>query len=287
LLDMKQTVLLLIAGLVGGFVIATYMQSDGLEAEPFRLEPPAFEPSRVGADPVVAARLDALRAQVEREVTARTALERAVAELAAEVRELQAAMAAPPRAGDAPSEAFDPRPPFMREQGTGPGERGPALERQVERLVAGGFAPARAEWIARRSEELRMAAVQARYDALRAGRDPNTAVAREEQTLRNEIGDDEYERYLTALGRPTTVNVFDVLTSSPAEQAGLLAGDQIRSYGGKRVFDMRELTDLTLEGTPGEPVVLEVVRNGQSLQLVIPRGPIGIAGGGPFRRRMP
>jgi hypothetical protein len=54
------------------------------------------------------------------------------------------------------------------------------------------------------------------------------------------------------------------------------------------VFDVRELNDLTLQGTPGQPVTLEVQRDQQTVQLVIPRGPIGIGGGpggGQFGRR--
>jgi hypothetical protein len=57
------------------------------------------------------------------------------------------------------------------------------------------------------------------------------------------------------------------------------------------VFNMADLTDLTLQGTPGQSVTLEVQRNQQTVQLVIPRGPIGIGGGpgggpgGQFGRR--
>ncbi len=55
--------------------------------------------------------------------------------------------------------------------------------------------------------------------------------------LRKEMGDAEYEKYLTGTGRPTEVRVMDVLASSPAEKAGLRPGDQIVSYAGTRVFD--------------------------------------------------
>jgi S1-C subfamily serine protease len=94
----------------------------------------------------------------------------------------------------------------------------------------------------------------------------------------------DYERYLQADGRPTAIPVRDVLASSPAERSGLQPGDEIVAYGGKRVFDMGELNALTLEGVPGESVVVDVRRNGQSLQLVMPRGPLGVTGGG-FRGR--
>jgi len=151
----------------------------------------------------------------------------------------------------------------------------------VPKLVAAGFSPDRAAWIEKRNSELVMQTIQAQY-AQRRGENVDPAQLRGgEQTLRAELGDGDYERYLAAEGRPTRVGVFNVLASSPAEQAGLRSGDEILSYGGKRVFDIRELNDLTVEGTPGQPVVLEVQRDTQTLQLVIPRGPIGI-GGGPF-----
>ena len=153
-----------------------------------------------------------------------------------------------------------------------------------ELLVAGGFPPDRAEWIYRRTQELRMQTLQAQYDARREGRplDPDS----QERTLRTELGDADYERYLTAFNRPTSVSVQSVLASSPAERVGLKPGDEIVGYGGQRVFDVRDLNALTLEGTAGESVVVEVRRNGLPLQLVLPRGPLGITGGfdgPPFR----
>ena len=97
--------------------------------------------------------------------------------------------------------------------------------------------------------------------------------------MRTELGEADYERYRAAMGQPTSVGVADVLASSPAERAGLMPGDEIVAYGGKRVFDVGELNALTLEGTAGESVVLDVRRDGQNVQLVMPRGPIGITGG--------
>jgi S1-C subfamily serine protease len=127
-----------------------------------------------------------------------------------------------------------------------------------------------------------MEALQAQYDAQRGGRPVEASGGL--QTLRTELGDADYERYLQAYGRPTAIPVRDVLASSPAERSGLKAGDEIVAYGGKRVFDVPELNALTLEGTPGESVVVEVRREGQNVQLVVPRGPLGITGGG-FRGR--
>jgi hypothetical protein len=288
-IDMLKTLLLVVAGLVAGFAAAFWLAPSS--APPFA-EPAAvtasdrIEPGR-SASAASGARLAALEAALASEAEQRAALETRVAELAAQlaaVEQSQARAGAPPSlppgaGGPDPAALAEMRERFRRD----PGARNEEAERRfTEQLIAQGFAPDRAEWIIRRTEELRMQALQAQYDAQRGGR-PVDPVAGE-QSLRTELGEADYERYLRAYGRPTAVPVRDVLASSPAERSGLQPGDEIVAYAGKRVFDMRELNALTLEGTPGESVVLEVRRDGQNVQLVMPRGPIGITGGG-FRGR--
>ena len=67
-----------------------------------------------------------------------------------------------------------------------------------------------------------------------------------------------------------------ILSSSPAENSGLKAGDRIIGYAGERVFNVRDLNKLTVQGEAGESVLLEIERDGEPIQLTIPRGPIGI-----------
>ena len=150
----------------------------------------------------------------------------------------------------------------------------------VARFIEAGITPDRAQWITDRMAELRMQALQAQYDAAREGRSPDpAALTSTREALREELGTSDYEKYLEALGRPTDVAVREVIPSSPAEQAGLLPGDRVVAYGGQRVFDMADLNRLTLEGQPGQTVAVDVVRDGQQIQLYIPRGPMGISGG--------
>lgn len=157
--------------------------------------------------------------------------------------------------------------------------------RRLERMLQAGLAPERAQWINRRTQELRMQALNEEYRAAREGTPLDSrAMPGIDEILRGELGDADYERYLEAQGRPTSVTVRDVLGSSPAEQAGLQAGDRVVGYDGRRVFDYRDLSRLTLEGNPGETVALDVIRDGQQIQLYVPRGPIGITGGGYFDR---
>jgi hypothetical protein len=155
-------------------------------------------------------------------------------------------------------------------------------QQELERLVQAGFTQERSEAIERRVQELQLQAQQAQYDAQRTGQPySGTDIA---ATLRREMGDGEYEKYLTAIGRPTQVQVVDVLASSAAEKAGLKPGDQIVSYAGQRVFDNSDLTALTRQGTPGETVNVEVQRDGQTMTVQVPRGVLGVQAGGGGRR---
>ena len=237
--------------------------------------------SGVGATGATAARLATLETALQSEIEQRAVLEARVAELATE---LEALRGGGPRLGGAAADTAGGEPASERGRAglqRDVARRDDVQRRQVERLIAAGFAPDRAEWINRRTSELRMQQLQAQYDATREGRafDAGAQLAGE-RTLRNELGDTDYERYLKALDRPTSVAVQDVLASSPAERSGLKPGDEVVAYDGQRVFDMRDLNALTLEGSAGESVVVEVRRDGQNLQLVMPRGPIGIFGGG-------
>jgi hypothetical protein len=276
---MLKTSSLVLAGAAAGLGIAFWLQpsSESLAGA----EAASVQAELVRSDPGASdARLAALENAFAAEVEQRVELEARVAELSAQ---LEALGESPTRAsrgrGDAGNAAepvvIEERARIAREARLTPEER---QRRSVERLVAAGFAPDRAEWINRRIQELRMQAMQAEYDARREGR-PAPAPDLEAATLRAELGDQDYERFLTAQGRSTSVNVTGVLASSPAERAGLKPGDEIVAYDGKRVFDVGELNALTLGGTSGESVVVDVRRNGQNLQLVLPRGPIGVYGG--------
>jgi hypothetical protein len=154
-------------------------------------------------------------------------------------------------------------------------------EGRAEQLVEAGFLPAQAEWILKREQELQMDALQARFDAERSGEPLDWTESRTmaSDALRAEMGDADYERYLEASDRPTRVSVSSVIESSPAQSAGLRPGDEILRYDGERVFSMTDLTRQTMEGEAGESVVIDVMRDGTLMQVVLPRGPVGITGG--------
>jgi hypothetical protein len=269
---MLKTLLLVVFGAAVGFMVAFWHQSDPAFVAESSSDAVEARPEGDGID---RARLAALERALAAQAEDRAELEARVDELAVELAALR--RAEPPTATERVLESDVVAEPPRSRRASGPRADVP---RQIERLIAGGFSPDRAAWIDRRTQELRMQALQAQYDAQRDGRPFEPGAAGGERALRAELGEADYERYLQAVGRPTSVGVQGLLASSPAERAGLTTGDEIVSYDGQRVFDLRELNALTLTGTAGESVVVEVRREGQTLQLVMPRGPIGIFGGG-------
>ncbi len=161
-------------------------------------------------------------------------------------------------------------------------------ERRLNDLVDGGFSEDEARRVLKQESEAQFKAMQSAHDAQRRGEvvDSLSAMSRPQSLLRAELGDSDYERYLQAQGQATSIQVTQVLDSSPGSLAGLQPGDQIVSYGGERVFDVNELRELTLQGRAGEDVVIEIERDGVRMQLNVPRGPVGINGTGAGVRRM-
>ena len=241
--------------------------------------PSIAEPSAFDSSLPLEQRIRALEQAVSDERYARQLLQDELFVLTSEIEALTA-MRAPDVAEDRP-EAFE-----RIEAAASASRRGGGNQGRVARLIEAGFAPGQAEWIVQRESQLQMEALQARYDAERSGDAMSFFQGRTaaSDALRNELGDADYERYLDASSRPTSVAVSGVLDSSPAQRAGLQPGDQIVRYDGKRIFSMSDLTRRTLEGQPGEQVVVDILRDGVSMQVAVPRGPIGISGGRRFSR---
>lgn len=152
-----------------------------------------------------------------------------------------------------------------------------------ERLAASGFTPQQIRTISRRVAETQMQQIELDDRARREGWITTSRYFEEfnnlvngTDTVRRDLGDDAYSHFLFAIGRPNRITVGMVIETSPAEQAGLLLGDVIRSYAGERVFSSTQLTSLRSSGDKGMPVIVEIIRDGEPMQLWMPRGPMGI-----------
>jgi len=153
----------------------------------------------------------------------------------------------------------------------------------AENLVKAGINEELAADIVRRRNEIDMKILELRDRASREGylntgrytREMNE-LREQDTSLRDEIGDDYYDSYLFASGQSNRVRVASVMMGSPAEMSGMNNGDLILNYDDKRVFNWNELQGATSLGERGEYVNVTVLRNGQLVNLWIPRGPLGI-----------
>ncbi|MDJ0906309.1 MAG: PDZ domain-containing protein [Woeseiaceae bacterium] len=267
---MNKSILLIASGLLA---VALALAVTLLVREPAPVAAPAARPAlHFDQNAGTEERIRALEAAVAEERNARMLLEDELQALYAALDELGET-----RTGNVSGE--DGRDAGFRFQdGLRQGSEADAAWRR-DRLVTAGFSEDRADWILRRESELLMQRMQVMYEVRRTGeRPPNfRQIMDPDAALRTEVGDAEYEQYLKAFGRSISVTVGSVLESSPGQRAGIQPGDEIMAYGGERVFSYDDLSGRTMAAAPGQPVVVDIVRDGVPMQVVIEGGPIGIS----------
>ncbi len=280
---MLRTALFLILGVSAGFALATFMAggSDSLPVMPAeRVE--AWQGS-VSANeflPLVE-RLELLESTLDTEIALRAILQAELAAITEHMAELQGADGAGDSRNEPRRENLDWAAIQERVAERFGDRRRDDPDRRLNQLVEAGFSLDQAQHITERESELRLEALYAQYDAVRKGElfDPRAGRFDPPDQLRQELGDASYERYLGATGQSTSISVQSVMAGSAGQAAGLQPGDQVVSYGGERVFSTSDLNQLILDGAPGQTVVVDVLRDGQPIQVYVPRGPIGITGG--------
>jgi hypothetical protein len=166
------------------------------------------------------------------------------------------------------------------------GRRGPVTE---DRLVEAGFAADQAREIVSRADAIAMERLNVQYQAAREGwidtdqyREALSSLPDVREIVTTEYGDDAYDRYLYAAGRPNRLVVRDVFQDSPASAAGLQPGDTVLAMADERIYSTRDLMNVASSGSAGETVPLVVERGDAVFELYVPRGPLGIRGGRGF-----
>jgi hypothetical protein len=210
-----------------------------------------------------------IRAVLEREIEARLRLEDEVVALRAEVAALGQS------SGD----------PSLTESSLAP-ERDVRSARpwfDAEGLRNAGVDALEIQTLRERFEEIELARLYLRDQAAREGwagsaryREESRALDARFEGLRDELGPSGYDRLLFAIGRPNRARVQDLLESAPAREAGMKPDDVIVSYDGRRIFTVSELRRATTEGQAGAPVEVRLERNGETIRLFVPRGPLGV-----------
>ena len=102
------------------------------------------------------------------------------------------------------------------------------------------------------------------------------ALSELERELRKELGEPRYDQFLYALGRNNRVVVNDVLSRSPAEDAGFRERDVVLRYDDARIYSTQQLRKATRGGQAGELIAVELQRKGERIRVFVPRGPLGV-----------
>ncbi len=276
---MNRMAIAVAVSLLAGFAVGAWIVGE----EPAATEPEAqtatgFLGSEAGSEE----RLQRLEQIIAEERDARIALEDTIAMLFEELERIEGA-------GDQAATARRAERELARTaRSSESGERGSLdwvrnyQERRVTRLIEGGFSEDEARRILQQESEASFKAMKAVWEAQRNGENIDFLglSSNPQSILRTEMGDDDYARYLEVQGQPTAVRISQVLSGSPGNDAGLQPGDQLVSYDGRRLFDVGDLRRQTMQGEPGQDVVIEIDRDGVRMQLTVPRGPIGITGSG-------
>ena len=266
------------------------------EGAPEEPRAPVIAESSTDADELLSLRAELERAEAERSQLAGTVLalnrrsETIEARLALLASERESAQGLP---ADTLPEETDAMLPsgevgdVLLSGEEGGGDRELPRDRRLderESLLAAGLDPQSIDELARRRDGFELERLQLIDRASREGWRDSERFDQEIETLeenrpnlREELGDEAYDRYLYEQGGGNRVGVASVMSGSVAEQAGLQSGDVIVSYAGERVFRLRDLQSATRAGSYGEPVQLSVRRDGEVVAVEVVRGPLGVS----------
>ena len=276
---MNRIAIAVAVSLLAGFAVGAWIVGE----EPAPTEPEAQTATEFpGSEAGSGERLQRLEQIIAGERDARIALEDTIAMLFEEMERIEGAgdQAAAARRAER-EQARTARSSVSGERGSLDWVRN-YQERRVTRLIEGGFSEDEARRLLQQESEASFKAMKAVWEAQRNGENIDILglSSNPQSILRTEMGDDDYARYLDVQGQPTAVRISQVLSGSPGKDAGLQPGDQLVSYDGRRLFDVGDLRRQTMQGEPGQDVVIEIDRDGVRMQLTVPRGPIGITGSG-------
>lgn len=225
-------------------------------------------------------RIELLTNQLNASIEQAYELESRVMELSARVAKLENTLAISPPDHEPGTEETTANP----NPAIGPTSPKPASDNlRISTLVDAGLDEQLAADILRRRGEMEMKRLELRDQAIRDGsfgsREYSQALQKlnpNSTALRQEIGDEAYDRYLYATKQSNRILVTSVIQGSPAEQADIRQGDIILSYDNARLFSWSELTKATTQGELGEYVAASIQRDGVMINLWLPRGPLGV-----------
>ena len=215
---------------------------------------------------------------LQKEIAARQQLAQTVARLEKELHEIKAQLSPRSAASTPAVAAVSVATPAPQDT---PHTNEPVFDEDA--LRSAGLSTATVKQTRERFEQLEMDRLFLRDRAIREGWMGTVRYSNEveklegrKQDINNSLGDDGYDAYLYATNQSNRVVIRDMLQGSPARAAGLQPGDVVLRYDGKRMFATHDLQNATASGRGGESIPIEIVRNGQVMNLYLQRGPLGV-----------
>jgi len=150
-------------------------------------------------------------------------------------------------------------------------------------LIASGVTPDIAEDILRRMSEQDFRRLELQNLIQRSDSNARREYSKELRelnsnkiSLRSEMGDDVYDQYLFVSGQNNRVKVSSVMAGSPAESSGFQDEDVILYYDNRKILSWPDIRAATIEGEIGSYTNVEILRDGQQMSLMVPRGTLGV-----------
>jgi len=151
------------------------------------------------------------------------------------------------------------------------------------KLIDAGIDPNVADDILRRINQQYYRRLELQ-NLIQRGISPGTQQYREELrelnrniiSLRSELGDDRFDKYLFVSGQNNRMKVASVINGSPAESSGFQEGDAILSYDNKEILNLSDMRKATLTGEIGQFATVGILRDGMPMSLTVPRGTLGL-----------
>ncbi len=158
----------------------------------------------------------------------------------------------------------------------------PAASRK-DNLVSAGVNPGIADDILGRMRQQQFRRMELR-NLMRRNTSSDTRQYRDELreldenriSLRSELGDDNYDQYLIVSGLNNRVKVFSVVAGSPAELNGVQKDDVILYYGDQKIMNVYDVQQAALGDDNGGFVNVEILRDGNRMNLTVPRGTLDV-----------
>ena len=278
---MRTTLTYITLALVIGVLIGVYIQSGPESPDATKttaIQNPAIVASdrnavkNTGTDRV-SADINRLNQQFKNEIRARQALELKVEALSREMAKLDDNLQSFKASNDSEQEANDSDSEVSGSDDNWFNEQA---------LVDSGMSSSRASELKTYFEQLELERLYLRDQSIRESwdrakyREALQTLTNQEDDLRNQLSESEYDAYLYASGQTNRVVVTSVLTSAQAGTAGIISGDHIIRYDNQRIYNGFDLRAATTGGNIEDTVALEVERDGETLQFYLPRGPLGI-----------